>query len=192
MKKSSLKNAFTLLEVMIVFVILSLVISLTLYAIFSNVNVLMDKAKLNAVNSLLNAAKIQYQAENLCIGNLAFCPDFSQDNVYVEDTFKSLFYKKFKFNKICGFKSGCFPNIMYKTPSNADFLNVDADSSYYKAFLTNGMSFAFKLSKSQCNDDICAYFIIDVNGEEKPNILFKDVYPGYFTSHSVKIRTSFE
>ncbi len=192
MKKiNHIQRAFTLAEVILTLMIIGVVVVIMMQVLHPNINSVESKAKLNAANALVSRAIIQYQAENLCGGNLASCDEFTYDNVDIENVYEKIFSKTFKLDQHCGILIGlgCFSRENYKYKNGALFNNPDNDDTYYKVRLQNGMSLAFMIPNPKCQDNICMRVIVDTNGPSGPNIVNRDVFTGVVTTTQVKFDT---
>lgn len=189
MKKiNHIQRAFTLAEVILTLMIIGVVVVIMMQVLHPNINSVESKAKLNAANALISRAIIQYQAENLCGGNLSICDEFTYDSVDLERTYDEIFSDKFKLEQHCGLLIGigCFSRENYKYKNGALFPNPDNDENYYKIRLQNGIAIAFAMPSAKCQDNICMRIIVDTNGPLGPNIVNRDVFEGVVTTTQVK------
>lgn len=185
--KNKFKNAFTLAETLITLTIIGVIAVLVITTLQQRIDIAEKRAKLNVATSLISRSIIQYQAENLCSGNLSWCDEFRSakdiDNIY-----DAIFRDKFKSEKICGSLAGkgCFSKTGYKDQNGAVVLDPDNDVAYYKVLLQNEMSFGITVAEPNCPENVCADIIVDFNGPSIPNKLNVDMFKGKITKNKVE------
>ena len=187
-KLNNLKRAFTLAEIIITLTIIGIVVVIMMQVLQPNVDAIRYKAQLNAAHALISRAIIQYQAENMCSGNLSICDEFVYENTDIEQIYHEMFDDKFKLEQRCGILvgQGCFTKGNYKYKNGDIFANPDDDANYYKIRLQNSISIAFSAPLPRCQDNVCMRIIVDTNGPQGPNIVNRDVYEGIVTTTQVK------
>ena len=186
------KCAFTIVEAMLTLLIIAVIATILTIILRQNVSPIETKAKLNAAQSLITQAILQYQAENFCGGSLAVCDDFTVENPDIEQIYSRIFVNKLKLQKNCGILvgQGCFSSENY-TYNNMDFYDrIDAAEDAYKVRLMNGMSIAFWVPKPRCADNVCMKFVVDINGPAGPNVINKDTFEGIITTNMVKFNNT--
>lgn len=78
--------------------------------------------------------------------------------------------------KYCKNKTGCFPDVTYKSLGrHIDFANFDNVNYYSKLQLADGTSILAYIQNSTCTPD-CAFLRIDINGFDPPNVMGEDTF----------------
>ena len=180
--------AFTLVEVMMFWIVVAIIAVVVNVLSKDNVSDIETRAKLNAAQSMFTQAILQYQAENSCGGNLAACDDFIVDNPDIEKIYSDIFMNKLKVQQNCGILigQGCFSYQNYTYQDLSLYGRIDAKEDSYKVRLANGMSAAFSVPHPKCADGVCMKIVVDINGPAAPNMINKDTFEGIVTPGMVK------
>ena len=185
------RNAFTMVETMMTLMIIAVIATVTTLVLRDNVSPIETRAKLNAAQSIITQAILQYQAEHFCGGNLAICDDFTVENPDIEQIYSNIFMDKLKLQQNCGILigQGCFSSQNYIYQNRSLYERIDANEDAYKVRLLNGMSIAFSVPNAKCADGVCMHLIVDINGPAGPNTINKDTFEGVITTNMVKFIT---
>ena len=181
------KHGFTLAEVLITLVIIGVVAALVISTLINTYVESSTVAKVKKGLSILGQAKKLAEAQNGSIEGWDFGVGATTENA-------ALFWNYLKphiaVTKDCGSNSDCYQsNGIYELNGNYHD-NYNTDSRYYKFVLSDGSVMWFNTFSSKCNynyadENLCAQFFYDVNGDKKPNTIGRDVFLFSVTSNGV-------
>lgn len=170
-----MKKAFTLAEVLIAMTIVGIVSVLTVPSVMQNTFTKTNVAKLQAVyaqvSQAVKQAMIDERITDLRDSEYAGCSDdYDCNKAFVE--------KYFNVSKVSDNFDDCFAT-SYKdlngtTDDYGGNWDISGEGNAY-AILTNGAAISFDISR-QFSGGSRAVFSVDVNGQESPNILGRDVF----------------
>ena len=171
------KNGFTLAEVLITLVIVGVVAAMTIPTVVNNTKKQEYVSKLKKTYSTLAQATNKIIAEEgMPKGSVGGWAS-SSENIYNE------YIKRLSNTKSCDNRAdGCFTQKIYNLNNLGYRVWEDFGNSYYKFILSDGTQVMLWLDSLECTDndnettDVCATFMVDINGEKSPNVLGRDVF----------------
>ena len=181
---SSKHKGFTLAEVLVTLGIIGVVAAMTMPSLIANHNEKQTVVQLKKVYATLSNAYVSVLNE---YGAPADWGLPSRDNNESHDMFMAKFDNYLKYIKNCGTTdNGCYTDKIYDlkgNPYTSDVLTVNS----FKAILADGSGFALRVWNENCvkDNDICAFFEVDVNGLKKPNRFGRDIFRFYVTPKTI-------
>ncbi len=164
--KKRTKQAFTLVEVLIVITIIGIIAAFVIPLLITKTNSAKLTAQLqkvsNTLNNMANQAQVDIKMESWNF------------NTTTENFVQNYMLPYIGVAQNCGMtEEGCFAK-EYSAKNTGPVI----DNSYYKILLSDGSTIATKITPgcSDTNPSECVDFIVDVNGMEKPNVWGKDVF----------------
>ena len=181
------KAAFTLAEVLITIGIIGVVASLTLPSVINKYQEKVTVTKVKKAYSTMNNALFSAISENGEVDTWDY-PYYNAgtDNVPNIEVFASKILPYLKILKDCGISQrNCMLDVNYKLSdgSNWNGYTYNRYRLYYKVILNDGSYLVIRFEYPKCNGsgdgvvgDKCGWFLIDVNGDKKPNRFGQDVF----------------
>ena len=181
------KVAFTLAEVLITLGIIGVVASLTLPSVINKYQEKVTVTKVKKAYSTMNNALFSAISENGEVDTWDY-PYYNAgtENVPNTEVFASKILPYLKILKDCGISQrNCMLDVNYKLSdgSNWNGYTYNRYRLYYKVILNDGSYLVIRFEYPKCNGsgdgvvgDKCGWFLIDVNGDKKPNKFGQDVF----------------
>ncbi len=179
------KFAFTLAEVLITLGIIGVVAAMTLPSLIADHREKQTVVQLKKVYSTLSNAYLSALNEYGPPGDWEL-PDRGVSGAGLK--FMEKFGKFLQITKLCPKgDDSCYPKRITSisgTVSNSDTLETNIAAHFV---LPNGSAVALKVWQNNCvlDNDICAFFEVDVNGFQKPNQYGKDLFRFYVTPKTI-------
>lgn len=178
--KNIKKLGFTLAEVLITLGIIGIVASMTLPALIQRQAEKANVVKLKKFYTVLQQAYQSTVNENSDPGDWGLKNDINGAKIVANN-----FLKYFKLQKNCGVNPGCFAA---QSP-----VEMRTDNKLVKVALNDGTSLAFgavddcsaNTGNSKELKNVCGWFVVDVNGKQKPNKYGQDTFEFYITKYNV-------
>ena len=181
------KSAFTLAEVLITIGIIGVVASLTLPSVINKYQEKVTVTKVKKAYSTMNNALFSAISENGEVDTWDY-PYYNAgtENVSNTEVFASKILPYLRILKDCGISQrNCMLDVNYKLSdgSNWNGYTYNRYRLYYKVILNDGSYLVIRFEYPKCNGsgdgvvgDKCGWFLIDVNGDKKPNKFGQDVF----------------
>ena len=181
------KAAFTLAEVLITLGIIGVVASLTLPSVINKYQEKVTVTKVKKAYSTMNNALFSAISENGEVDTWDY-PYYNAgtENVPNTEVFASKILPYLRILKDCGISQrNCMLDVDYKLSdgSNWNGYTYNRYRLYYKVILNDGSYLVIRFEYPKCNGsgdgvvgDKCGWFLIDVNGDKKPNKFGQDVF----------------
>ncbi len=181
------KSAFTLAEVLITLGIIGVVASLTLPSVINKYQEKVTVTKVKKAYSTMNNALFSAISENGEVDTWDY-PYYNAgtENVPNTEVFASKILPYLRILKDCGISQrNCMLDVNYKLSdgSNWNGYTYNRYRLYYKVILNDGSYLVIRFEYPKCNGsgdgavgDKCGWFLIDVNGDKKPNRFGQDVF----------------
>ena len=181
------KLAFTLAEVLITLGIIGVVASLTLPSVINKYQEKVTVTKVKKAYSTMNNALFSAISENGEVDTWDY-PYYNAgtENVPNTEVFASKILPYLRILKDCGISQrNCMLDVDYKLSdgSNWNGYTYNRYRLYYKVILNDGSYLVIRFEYPKCNGsgdgvvgDKCGWFLIDVNGDKKPNKFGQDVF----------------
>lgn len=195
--KSLTFSAFTLAEVLITLGVIGIVAALVI-PVLENYQKTQYVTALKKAYTTTNQALKQMSADYGCIDDLK-CTGLFDSTTGSDSNFGDALIKYFKISKNCGIigtvNEECWPKqtnpyIDGTYPTNYNYNTY----SYYKFTTADGMSFAIRNYKNDCNTptystgktgnmlQVCGHLYVDINGSKKPNFHGRDTFYFWITN----------
>ena len=181
------KAAFTLAEVLITIGIIGVVAALTLPSVINKYQEKVTVTKVKKAYSTMNNALFSAISENGEVDTWDY-PYYNAgtENVPNTEVFASKILPYLRILKDCGISQrNCMLDVNYKLSdgSNWNGYTYNRYRLYYKVILNDGSYLVIRFEYPKCNGsgdgvvgDKCGWFLIDVNGDKKPNKFGQDVF----------------
>ena len=181
------RSAFTLAEVLITLGIIGVVASLTLPSVINKYQEKVTVTKVKKAYSTMNNALFSAISENGEVDTWDY-PYYNAgtENVPNTEVFASKILPYLRILKDCGISQrNCMLDVDYKLSdgSNWNGYTYNRYRLYYKVILNDGSYLVIRFEYPKCNGsgdgvvgDKCGWFLIDVNGDKKPNKFGQDVF----------------
>lgn len=170
-----LKRGFTLAEVLITLAIIGVVAALTIPVVVRNYQKTQTVVKLKKVyTTLANTTNLIISQEG-AVKNWAT----SVNNIY------GLYRSKLKLIRDCGSAEGCIEGSPYKYLSGGQTTDWDTRTDMRKVILADGTQMTMEIVDASCStnnfvtngsNNICAAFLVDLNGLKAPNQIGRDIF----------------
>jgi len=169
------KSGFTLAEVLITLVIVGVIAALTIPTVVNNTKKHEYVSKLKKNYSVFAQVTSKIIAENGMPENWIT----TRENLY------NLYKHNLSVAKDCGSNSGCFQQASEIKMLNGNSIgsNTYDTTGGMRFILSDGTQVRFGSFYPLCNDndnghskDICAFIMVDLNGEKKPNTFGRDIF----------------
>lgn len=172
----TMKNAFTLAEVLITLGIIGIVAALTLPTLIQKQNEKVTITKLKKTYSILQNAYMQATNEYGTPDNWNLIGTDSGEGAV---NMSNIMANYLKFSKFCGTETGCMPDTVYKNLNGQNFRNMDNTDFISKAILNDGTLIYFQVNSPTCDqynevnpkplNQNCGGIFVDINGFKGPN-----------------------
>ncbi|MBQ8168441.1 type II secretion system protein, partial [bacterium] len=183
------RRAFTLAEVLITLAIIGVVAAMTIPTLISKYEEKQVVTSLRKFQTTFTQAYLKSTVDH------GFAREWDVSNNSYDTGFEycTRMFDKFKpylkLAKDCGNSQGCFASKYTKVDGKETYLDYDADTSYYRVILADGMSVLFysrgtSFSKLG-NTTEHGTFIVDINGTKGPNMIGKDTFTFFLTNNGV-------
>jgi len=196
-------KAFTLAEILITLLVVSIVASLVIPALIN------DTQKAEYVTKLKKESAVLQQTFKLIAldsgGSILNNPNFNCSGSFCDNTASANAMNEFaaKLNVIknCGISTGCLHNYPVKFLGSGN--DIDDFDTYYvnrngKAILADGTMMKIRIYNTSCNTNksstpvgsplyyaICGSLWIDINGTSQPNKLGRDIFIFWITKTGI-------
>lgn len=169
------KRAFTLAELMISLVVIGAIAALTIPALLSNVY---RRAYINSAKGVVQTVK-QLATDEMVMHRTKFLSstDFSQTNANGAATNMLLTDNHFDI----------VTEVNLNNAAGLSATDIEGDEvdlgDFTRVTLKNGMQLMYRLTENDDNapDGAYGYFVVDVNGVDRPNTICSDIY-GFYIS----------
>lgn len=190
----SSKNGFTLAEVLITLGVIGIVAAMTMPTVLVHNRERENTAKLKKVYSTMTQAYTRAVAD---IGTPDFWDLVGKDDVTGAENIKKVLGPYFTVKPNCADIGGCWRNentyLLNRTPGP----NIGAleDRTFSTFSVVDGMAFAFNVEDKDCKavfgqtkalTNVCATFIVDVNGDKHPNQFGYDIFKFFITKFGIQ------
>lgn len=172
-------SAYTVAEVLITMTALGIIAALVIPTLFVTSFKAGTIAKVKKTHKELNEIFTILDVKRGSNGDLSRYPGiFNSDNMAVIWIYLKPYFKIVKdCENLSG--QGCFPSEKYKRLDGEDFFHLDNDTggnNIVRAILADGSLMYIRDPAGYCNNNQCAYIIIDTNGHRGPNTFGKDTF----------------
>ena len=184
---SNSKYAFTLAEVLIALVIIGVVSALVISPLINTYVESSIVAKVKKGLSILGQAKKLAETQNGPIESWNIGDGATAENA---EQFWRYLKPHISYAKDCGSGSNCYQSKGVYLLNGGSHTDYNTDSRYYKFVLSDGSVMWFNTFSGNCsfkydNENLCAQFFYDVNGDKKPNTAGKDIFLFFITPNGV-------
>lgn len=185
-----IKKGFTLAEVLITLVIIGIIAAITIPAVINTYLENSFISKFKKIFSTINQAKILAETQNGPIQDWDYGEEYSSETA---TQFWSYLRPHMQITKDCGVATNCFQlKVFALNGSNVGSYNTN---TYYKFVTSDGVVVWFRTHTGKCSasyvaNDVCAVFMIDLNGDNKPNTLGRDVFQLFMTKNGFSPNTT--
>lgn len=160
---------FTLAEVLITLGIIGVVAALTMPSLIQKHKEMETVIKLKKAYSAISQAYTTILFED----NINTV-QYEYDSLIMMEKFN----KHLKFQKVCGYDRGCFPDVTYEQVQGGAYVNWERDNKdRTRAIMNDGTLIMFNHNTNY----IFAQIYVDINGFKGPNQLGKDFFYIYLT-----------
>ena len=170
------KNAFTLAEIIISVMILGIIASVTVPVLINKYHERTTISKVKRTYSQLNQAILMAVANN---GNFTYWNVNDGQNATSATQVASYIKPYLNLKKDCGTTAcmGYTQQIKFLSDQNNP-ANYDSSGIYYKMVLLDNINVWLRGYDTYCNSN-CFVVFFDINGNEEPNTIGKDIYAIY-------------
>lgn len=192
--KHNRKIGFTLAEVLITLGIIGVVAAMTMPTLLVQNRERENTTKLKKIYSTMTQAYTRAVAEQ---GTPDFWDLVGKDDYTGAKNLRNVLSPYFTVKPNCADVGGCWRNentiLLNKTPGP----NIGAleDTTFATFSVVDGMALAFNIEDKDCKGDfgetkalknVCATFIVDVNGDKHPNQFGYDIFKFYITKYGIQ------